>query len=309
MRYLAIVILVAFQQTDALGQFELSRQLSTYDSPVQEILASSSSAPPNDRPTKGTSTSASREWVRAWNANNRSLLMQLTASEQILDWAIGDLVKETRSLPEIRQSQAYKRKISVAGDLVVMQLKQIYDPLRHGNVIAGESIRVDENAVAYDLYLESDPDGPFGILIVQRINGRWLITDLRVDSECLSLVQLVQYEIIASLPRHPEVAAWMPGREAQSAEIRKLRRLRDAREWGDFEREWNDLDEQTKNWPLAQFLRIAILQEYDPAEATEARIERFAKTGFNPNSVAWLRRRQNLEKKQKVQEAFRQPGR
>ncbi|EMI47043.1 hypothetical protein [Rhodopirellula sp. SWK7] len=291
-RWVLFSLIITLCHAHTLAQFSLGSRMSSFDSPIEEVAPKPRLNRTSVQTVKGTAISVSREWVRAWNADDRSTLMQLTASEAILGWAIDGLVDEPRNLPEIRQSPAYKRRFGFAGDTVVSQLKQIYEPIKHGDVIAGESKFVDENARAIDLYLESAPDGSFGMLIVQRIKGQWLVTDLRVPCECLSLVQLVQYEIIASLPHYPEFAAWMPCRESQSAEIVKIRRLRNTRQKDSFDYQWNNLEEQTKNWPWAQFLQIVILQEHEPKAVTQSLIDRFAKTGGDPNSVAWLQTRQ-----------------
>ena len=94
----------------------------------------------------------------------------------------------------------------------------------------------------------------------------WLIEEIFVPAEGLSLSQLYQFRLIERLPQMPTYAAWVhPGRLLQSDQVTLLLDA-DPTDSSSFAEVWQSLTEDTKTWPIAkeryakyQRLRIANL--------------------------------------------------
>ncbi|WP_442511763.1 hypothetical protein SH528x_003478 [Novipirellula sp. SH528] len=200
-------------------------------------------------------------------------MYRLTASRMIMGRALDGLVGDRRNITRFRQADCYQRKFAFSDSTVISQLGQIYDPVRHGEVIVGESKVIGNSAYIADLFRSSAPLSPFAILVLEKLDGKWFVSDLRVPCEHLSLVDLLQYEIIESLPSNPELASWMPGRKSQSGEVSKLRSLRDARTNERFAELWSELSDQTRSWPWARFLYLVNSIEHNAVSVRQSSID------------------------------------
>jgi hypothetical protein len=92
------------------------------------------------------------------------------------------------------------------------------------------------------------------VSLAEMPDGSWSAIDMQIPSKHLSLVELVQYRLIESLPGDHELAeAVAPGRLSQSNDVTLVLSL-DPNETAEFAAIWNDLSEHARTWPLSQFL-------------------------------------------------------
>jgi hypothetical protein len=105
--------------------------------------------------------------------------------------------------------------------------------------------------------IEADrPDDPPCVILIKPIKvggkAKWLIEDITVPAESLSLLQLYQYRLIENLPQMPTYAAWVhPGRLQQSKQVTLVLDA-DPTDPASFRDVWQTLADDTKTWPIAK---------------------------------------------------------
>ncbi len=220
------------------------------------------------------------------NPKTANYKLVVAPPDMVAKHAIGDLQKQNYETVAKNVPRDFLLKQSLAGLLTKPEsLQKIMDNHHHYQLLeAGPAMAIDVHFKtlfesidpASIHYLNANRTGDGNVIstfsyvhLNQRATGTirmkplviqtggqavWRIIDVSLPSKHLSLHDLVQYRIIEQLPQLPEFAAHVPeGRLSQAGEVTKVLHLESC-DTTTFLDVWDTLNDETKQWPLAQFL-------------------------------------------------------
>ena len=115
----------------------------------------------------------------------------------------------------------------------------------------------------------------------------WIIRDIHLPSEHLTLTQWVQYRMIEATPYSPELQSMMqPGRSSQSEAVTAVLAL-DAHTKA-FADGYGNLSEAARSWPLTQFKAALHDHLFQGRSLSASQMQQLIAGGVSQHSLRWL---------------------